>query len=60
MITLNLTNTAIDEIMHALRTSYLDYDEKLGASYNDAITSYNAQLDEIIQTIKDQVNEQGA
>lgn len=58
MIKLELTNTQIDEVLHCLRTSYLDYDERLGASYNDAITSYNNQLDEIITTIKRQLNEQ--
>lgn len=58
MITITLTNTQIDEILHCLRTSYLDYDERLGTSYNDAITSYNDQLDEIITTIKQQLNEQ--
>ena len=57
-ITLNLTHTQIDEILHCLRTSYLDYDERLGASYNDAITSYNNQLDEIITSIKQQIEEQ--
>lgn len=59
MIKLELTKTQADEILHCLRTSYLDYDERLGASYNDAITSYNNQLDEIITTIKDQLKEQG-
>ena len=58
MIKLELTNTQTDEILHCLRTSYLDYDERLGASYNDAITSYNNQLDEIITTIKQQLKEQ--
>ena len=58
MVQITLTNTQIDEILHCLRTSYLDYDERLGASYNDAITSYNNQLDEIITTIKQQLNEQ--
>ena len=58
MITLKLTNTAVDEILHALRTSYLDYDDRLGASYNAAIESYNKELDDIIQTIKDQIKEQ--
>ena len=58
MITLTLTSTQTDEILHCLRTSYLDYDERLGASYNDTITSYNNQLDEIITTIKQQLNEQ--
>ena len=58
MIKLELTNTQTDEVLHCLRTSYLDYDERLGASYNDAITSYNNQLDEIITTIKQQIKEQ--
>lgn len=58
MIKLELTNTQTDEVLHCLRTSYLDYDERLGASYNDAITSYNNQLDEIITSIKQQVKEQ--
>lgn len=58
MIKLELTNTQADEILHCLRTSYLDYDERLGASYNDAISSYNNQLDEIISSIKEQLKEQ--
>ena len=58
MVNIELTNTQVDEVLHCLRTSYLDYDERLGASYNDAITSYNNQLDEIITTIKKQLNEQ--
>lgn len=58
MITLQLTNTQTDEILHCLRTSYLDYDERMGASFNDAISTYNNQLDEIITTIKQQLNEQ--
>lgn len=58
MVNIELTNTQADEVLHCLRTSYLDYDERLGASYNDAITSYNNQLDEIITTIKNQLNEQ--
>ena len=58
MVKLELTNTQADEVLHCLRTSYLDYDERLGASYNDAIASYNKQLDEIITNIKHQLNEQ--
>ena len=60
MVTLKLTNSAVDEILYALRTSYLDYDERLAAcsSYNSAIESHNNELDEIIQTIKDQIKEQ--
>lgn len=60
MITLKLTNSAVDEILHALRTSYLDYDDRLGWSYNDAIKHANDELDEIIDTIKQQVKEQEA
>lgn len=58
MITLKLTNGQTEEILHALRTSYLDYDEKLGASYNEAIERYNNELDELITSIKQQVKEQ--
>lgn len=58
MITLKLTGTDIDEILHALRTSYLDYDDRLGAYYNQSIEAHNKQLDDIIQTIKDQAKEQ--
>ena len=58
MITLNLTNGQTEEILHTLRTSYLDYDEKLGASYNDAIKRYNDELDELITSIKEQVKQQ--
>lgn len=58
MITLKLTRTATDEILHALRTSYLDYDDRLGWSYNDAVKHANDELDEIIQSIKDQLKEQ--
>ena len=58
MITLTLTHTQADEILHALRTSYADYNERLGAYYNQSIEAYNKQLDGIIQTIKDQLKEQ--
>ena len=60
MKTLKLTDTAIDEILHALRTSYVDYDDRLGAYYNKAMEAYNKQLDEIIDTIKQQIKEQEA
>lgn len=60
MRTLKLTNTEIDEILHALRTSYADYNEKLGAYYNQSIENYNKQLDELIQNIKDQIKEHDA
>lgn len=58
MIKLELTRTQIDEILHALRTSYLDYDERMGATFNSAIESYNNNLDEIITSINQQLEEQ--
>lgn len=58
MIKLELTKTQIDEILHCLRTSYLDYDERLGVAFNSAIESYNNDLDEIINTIKQQTEGQ--
>ena len=57
MIKLELTRTQVDEILHALRTSYLDYDERMPAAYNDTIASYNNNLDEIITTIKNQLED---
>ena len=58
MVTLKLTNSDVDEILHALRTCYVDYNDKLGDYYNRAMESYNKQLDTIITKIKDQVKEQ--
>ena len=60
MITLTLTNSDVEEILHALRTSYLEYDERLGWSYNDAIKRGNDELDDLIIKIKEQVKEQEA
>lgn len=60
MITLKLTRTATEEILHALRTSYADYDERLGVYYNQSIEAYNKELDGIIETIKNQIKEQEA
>lgn len=58
MITLTITDTQAEEILHCLRTSYADYDERLGAYYNQSIEAYNKQLDELIETIKQQRKEQ--
>ena len=60
MTTLTLTNNDIDTILHALRTSYLDYDDRLGWSYNDAIKRANDELDNLIIKIKEQIKEQEA
>ena len=58
MVTLKLTNSDVDEILHALRSCYADYNDKLGDYYNRAMESYNNQLDSIITKIKEQVKEQ--
>ena len=58
MIKLELTHTQIDEILHCLRTSYMDYDERMGATFNSAVESYNNNLDELITSIKQQIEEQ--
>lgn len=58
MITLKLTNNDLETILHALRTSYLDYDDRLGPSFNDAIRRENDNLDDLIIKIKEQVKEQ--
>lgn len=58
MVTITLTNTQVDEILHCLRTSYLDYDDRMGVTFNNAVESYNKELDDTIETIKDQIKEQ--
>lgn len=58
MVTLKLTNSDVDEILHALRSCYVDYNDKLDDYYNRAMESYNNQLDGIITKIKEQVKEQ--
>ena len=60
MVTLTLTNGDVDEILHALRQCYADYNDKLGDYYNRAMESYNNQLDELITKIKTQKKEQEA
>ena len=57
MKTLTLTNNELDTILHALRTSYLDYDDRLGWPYNDAIKRANDELDNLIIKIKEQIKE---
>lgn len=58
IITLKVTESDVDEILHALRSCYTDYNDKLGEYYNRAMESYNNQLDDIITKIKEQVKEQ--
>ena len=60
MITLQLTNTQADEVLFATSLLYQDYFDEAGASYNDRIRVYNNTVDELRQTIKEQIKEQEA
>lgn len=58
MITLTLTNTQADEVLFATSLLYQDYFDEAGAAYNDRIRAYNNTVDELRQTIKEQIKEQ--
>ena len=58
MITLTLTNTQADEVLFATSLLYQDYFNEAGAAYNDRIRDYNNTVDELRQTIKEQIKEQ--
>lgn len=58
MITLKLTRTQADDILHAVGQLYMEYDEKLGAQWNDSIKRYNDEIDALRITIKEQLKEQ--
>lgn len=60
MITLQLTNTQADEVLFATSLLYQDYFDEAGAAYNDRIRAYNNTVDELRQTIKEQIKEQEA
>lgn len=60
MITLELTNAQADEVLFATSLLYQDYFNEAGAAYNDRIRAYNNTVDELRQTIKEQIKEQEA
>lgn len=60
MVTLELTNTQADEVLFATSLLYQDYFDEAGAAYNDRIRAYNNTVDELRQTIKEQIKEQEA
>lgn len=58
MITLKLTRKQVEEVFFATSQLYLEYIEDMPADYNEAIRRYNDSVDELRQTIKDQLKEQ--
>ena len=58
MITLQLTRTQCDDILHAVGQLYMEYDDNLGAQWNDSIKRYNDEIDALRITIKKQLQEQ--
>lgn len=58
MVKLELTSTQADEVLFATSLLYQDYFNEAGAAYNDRIRAYNNTVDELRQTIKEQIKEQ--
>lgn len=58
MITLKLTRKQAEEVLFATSQLYLEYIEDMPADYNESIRRYNDTVDELRQTIKDQLKEQ--
>lgn len=59
MITLELTNTQAQDVLYATSLLYQEY-TNLSAEYDEGIRRYNNTVDELRQTIKDQLKEQDA
>ncbi len=57
MITLELTNTQAQEVLYATSLLYQEY-TNISAEYDEGIRRYNNTVDELRQTIKDQLKEQ--
>ena len=58
MITLNLTKSQAEDVLYATSLLYMEYVDSMGAEFNQHIRTYNDQVDELRQTIKDQLKEQ--
>lgn len=58
MVTLTITKSQADEILFATSLLYQDYTDVMGADYNETVRKYNNTVDELRQTIKDQLKEQ--
>lgn len=57
MITLELTNTQAQEVLFATSLLYQEY-TNLSAEYDEGIRRYNNSVDELRQSIKEQLKEQ--
>ena len=58
MVTLTLTNQQAEEVLYATSLLYQEY-TNISAEYDESIRRYNNTVDELRQTIKDQLKEQG-
>ena len=59
MITLELTKTQADDILYATSLLYEEY-TNISAEFDEHIRQYNNTVDELRQTIKEQIKEQEA
>lgn len=57
MITLTLTHQQVEEVLYATSLLYQEY-TNISADYDESIRRYNNTVDELRQTIKDQIKEQ--
>ena len=57
MITLTLTNTQAQDVLFATSLLYQEY-TNISAEFDEHIREYNNTVDELRQTIKDQLKEQ--
>lgn len=58
MVTLKLTRKQAEEVLFATSQLYLEYIEDMPADYNEAIRRYNNTVDELRESIKNQLKEQ--
>ena len=57
MITLQLTNKQAEDVLFATSLLYQEY-TNISAEFDEHIREYNNKIDELRQTIKDQLKEQ--
>lgn len=58
MVKLELTNQQAEDVLFATSLLYQEY-TNISAEYDESIRRYNNTVDELRQTIKDQLKEQG-
>lgn len=59
MITLELTNVQAEDVLFATSLLYEEY-TNISAEFDERIRQYNNTVDELRQTIKEQIKEQEA